>query len=229
MTTRPPAALVFDAYGTLLDWTQVATALGGIVAEPCRFTALWHQKQLEYSWLATAAERFEPFPDITKRALRFTAAAWETEIPERHQRELVDAWDAVPPYVEAREALARLARSFPLLALTNGTDAGSRRALEHAGILKHFSHVLTAEHARAYKPSPRIYDLPLSLLGVARGEILYVTGNGWDAAGAQLFGYRVCRVDRKNEPTERLSSRPEMTVRHLGEVAERLAVTADVR
>ncbi len=224
--TRPPAALVFDAYGTLLDWTHLSTNLGGIVAEPCRFTALWHQKVLEYTWLATAAERFEPLPEVTLRALRFTAAAWESEIPERHQRELVDAWSALPLHAGVRDALARLARSGPLVVLTNGTDAGVRRALEHAGIMKSFTHVLTAEHARAYKPSPRMYDLPLSVLGVPRGEILYVTGNGWDAAGAQLFGYRVCRVDRKNEPIERLAARPELTVRSLGELAEALAVPA---
>ena len=191
MNTRPPAALVFDAYGTLLDWTHLATNLAGVVAEPCRFTALWHQKVLEYTWLATAAERFEPLPEITHRALRFTAATWESEIPEKLQRELVEAWSNVPPHQGVREALARLGRSAPLVVLTNGTDAGARRALEHAGILRSFAHVLTAEHARAYKPSPRMYDLPLSVLGVARGDILYVTGNGWDAAGAQLFGYRV--------------------------------------
>ncbi len=232
MSTRPPAAIVLDLDGTLLDWTHVARALNGIVAEPHRFTAIWHQKQLEYAWLATAAERFEVFTEITKRALRHTAAVHETEIPERLQRELVDAWSKLPPYPEVRDALARLGRQFALVALTNGTEEGGRRALEHAGLLRGFRHLLASEHARAYKPSPRIYDLPLPLLGVARQDVLYVTGNGWDAAGAQLFGYRVCRICRRGqEPDERLAARPELVVGSLGELADRLALpaTANVR
>lgn len=226
MSTRLPAAIVLDSYGTVFDWSHVAAALGGVVAEPHRFTAIWRQKQLEYTWLATAAERFEPFTEITKRALRYTCAAHETEIPERLQRELVDEWTKVPLYPEVRDALARLSRAFPLAVLTNGSEEGARKALDAAGVAKHVKQILSAEHASAYKPSPRIYELPLAALGLARTDVLYVSGNAWDAAGAQLFGYRVCRLDRRHEPDERIAARPELVVRHLGELAERLAATA---
>ena len=222
MSTRP-SALVVDSYGTLLDWTHVASALAGVVAEPHRFLALWRRKQLEYTWLETAAERFEPFAEVTRRALRHTALVHETEIPERIQRELVETWSTVPVYPDVPDALARLARVQVLVVLSNGSDDSSRRALERAGILRHFRHVLSPEHASAYKPSPRVYALPLPLIPAERGTVLYVTGNAWDAAGAQLFGYRVVRLDRRSELDETIAPRPELVLRNLTELADWLA------
>jgi 2-haloacid dehalogenase len=223
LSTRPPTALVFDVYGTIFDPSRVARALSGIVAEPRRFTAMWQRKQLEYAWLATAADRYEPFAEITRRALRFTAAVHETEIPEKLQRELVESWSSLDAHREATDAIGRLARVFPLVALTNGAEDQARRLLERADLLRSFRHVVSAEHAGAFKPAPRVYELALAVLGLPREEILYVSAHGWDAAGAQLFGFRVCRVDRKSEPDEAIAPRPELVVKSLVALADVLS------
>jgi HAD superfamily hydrolase (TIGR01493 family) len=46
-----PAALVFDAYGTLFDVASVATACAHFATEPDALVSLWRAKQLEYSFL----------------------------------------------------------------------------------------------------------------------------------------------------------------------------------
>jgi hypothetical protein len=55
-------------------------------------------------------------------------------------------------------------------------------------------------------------------LGLAPEEIGFVSSNGWDAAGASWFGFRVFWVNRGGEPAERLGVAPEREGRSLSEL-----------
>lgn len=66
-------AIVFDAYGTLFDVTAVSTVCeklfpgnGEIISR------VWHQKQLEYTWLRSLMGRYADFDQVNRDALRFT-------------------------------------------------------------------------------------------------------------------------------------------------------------
>jgi 2-haloacid dehalogenase len=66
-------ACVFDAYGTLFDFASAARGCGDLRAEEMdRLTALWRDKQLQYTWLRAAQNRHADFRQVTGDALDFT-------------------------------------------------------------------------------------------------------------------------------------------------------------
>ncbi len=107
---------------------------------------------------------------------------------------------------------------MPLAVLTNGTLASANAALEHAGLRALLDDVLSVEAVRCYKPDPRVYHLALERFACTPREIAFVSSNGWDAAGAASFGFRVAWCNRAGAAPERLSPGPEATLAGLGEL-----------
>src|SRR5262249_41181583 len=66
-----PRAYLFDAYGTLFDVHSVIEAARAITDDPAALSALWRQKQLEYTWLRSLMDRYEDFWRVTEDALLF--------------------------------------------------------------------------------------------------------------------------------------------------------------
>jgi 2-haloacid dehalogenase len=77
---------------------------------------------------------------------------------------------------------------------------------------------------RTYKPSPLVYELAPRALGVAPGEIVFVSSNAWDVAGAAAFGFTTCWCNRANAPAEELDVTPDYEVDRLDAIPERLGI-----
>jgi FMN phosphatase YigB (HAD superfamily) len=82
---------------------------------------------------------------------------------------------------------------------------------------------------RVYKPSPRVYQLAVDALGIPTGELVFVSSNGWDAAGARAFGLPVVWINRSACPVERLGFAPDAVVPDLDALATLLGAGADER
>jgi 2-haloacid dehalogenase len=78
--------------------------------------------------------------------------------------------------------------------------------------------VLSVDAVRIYKPSPRVYELGPRAFGVTAPEILFISSNAWDVAGAKAFGYRVCWWNRQAAPGEELGITADLEVRGLEEL-----------
>ena len=59
--------------------------------------------------------------------------------------------------------------------------------------------------------------------GLPRERVLFVSANAWDAAGAKAFGLRVAWVNRAGLPFDRLGVAPDIEVRDVAELADRIA------
>jgi 2-haloacid dehalogenase len=81
-------------------------------------------------------------------------------------------------------------------------------AVASTGIGASVDVVISVEEVGVFKPDPRVYDLVGQHLGVDRAEVLFVSSNGWDAAGAAHYGFRTVWVNRAREPVDRLPARP---------------------
>jgi 2-haloacid dehalogenase len=68
----PIRGYVFDAYGTLFDVHSVIEAGRAVTADPATLSALWRQKQLEYTWLRALMGTYVDFWAVTEAALRHT-------------------------------------------------------------------------------------------------------------------------------------------------------------
>jgi 2-haloacid dehalogenase len=133
------------------------------------------------------------------------------------------AWLELPVYPDVRPALDRLtAADLRLLILSNGTRQMLMPLIEHHGLTDYFLAVQTSEAVQAFKPDPSIYAQVTERLHARINEILFVTANGFDVAGAKSVGFTVCRIDRRGTPLDQLGFEPDIHVRHLGELADLL-------
>src|SRR6266700_7423869 len=79
-------ACVFDAYGTLFDFASAAKSCRDVLGDQAdRLTALWRDKQLQYSWLRAVQGRHADFWQVTGDALDFALEA--LRLPEPGLRE----------------------------------------------------------------------------------------------------------------------------------------------
>jgi 2-haloacid dehalogenase len=91
-------------------------------------------------------------------------------------------------------------------------------AVDSSGLGRHLSHVLSVDAVRTYKPAPAVYALGPQALGVPAAELLFVSSNAWDVAGAKAFGYQVAWCNRLGAPEEELGVRADLVVGRLDEL-----------
>jgi 2-haloacid dehalogenase len=211
-----PRAFIFDAYGTLFD------VHSAIEYEPA-LSQLWRRKQLESTWLRALMERYEDFRHVTEAALRSALRELSIEASDRQLERLMRAYLSPAAFPEVKSALEAL-RDSPLAILSNGTPAMLDSAVRHNGLEAYFSAIISVDLVRTYKPSPRVYALGPKILSFPADEILFVSSNLWDAAGAKAFGYQVCWCNRSGAQTEDLEFAPDFVVPRLDQIAGTLKV-----
>ncbi len=186
-------AVVFDAYGTLYDVQSAAQAAEA--AFPGYGDTITRMKQLEYSWLRSLMGRYQDFRVVTRDSLRYTIETLGLTADGAVLDRVAAAWDCLLPYPDAEAALAEL-KGYRRAILSNGSPAMLGALVRHSGLDRHLDAVISVDAARAYKPDPRAYALVGEQLGVAPAEVVFVTANGFDIAGAASFGFTVVRVER---------------------------------
>jgi 2-haloacid dehalogenase len=227
----PIRAVVFDAYGTLFDVASAARRAFGedraMQAAWPRLAEDWRRKQLEYSWLRTIMGRHADFRTVTAEALDWALAAQGLTAQgltgqglAADRDRLMALYDRCEAYPEVAPMLAAIAaRGLPCAILSNGSPAMLAAAVAAAGLGGAFAAVLSAEEAGVFKPDARVYALVGARLGLVPEEVLFVSSNGWDAAGAALFGFRAVWVNRTGAPPDRLPAAPAVILADLGAVA----------
>ncbi len=222
------SALVFDAYGTLFDVHSVTRlADTHFPGRGAALSAAWRSKQLEYTWVRSLMGRYEDFSRVTRSALEWAIESLGLEADEAAVRGLLDEYRKLAAFPEVPAALDELSRSRPLAILSNGHPEMLEAVVAHNGMGFRFrGGVLSVHAAKVFKPDPRVYRLVEDRLGVPRSMIGFVSSNGWDAAGAKSFGFKVYWVNRSGAPVERLGVRPDEVVRDLAGLVERLAASA---
>jgi 2-haloacid dehalogenase len=218
-----PKAYLFDAYGTLFDVHSVIEAGRAVTRDPQALSNIWRQKQLEYTWLLSLMGRYEDFWTVTERALRFALRRLDVTADETQVSALMRAYLSLACFPEVKDALARL-RDAPLGILSNGSPRMLEAAVQSGGLTSSLQHVLSVDSVKIYKPSPRVYELGSRAFGLPAAEILFVSSNAWDIAGAKAFGYRACWCNRSSAPMELLGSTPDYEVERLDQIPERLAL-----
>ncbi|CAB3654292.1 (S)-2-haloacid dehalogenase [Paraburkholderia rhynchosiae] len=98
-----------------------------------------------------------------------------------------------------------------LAILSNGNPQMLDVAVKSAGMSGLFDHVLSVDAVRAYKPAPAAYALGTQAFDAQPREIVFVSSNGWDVAGATWFGFTTFWLNRQNAPLEELGVTPHGT------------------
>ncbi len=206
---------VFDAYGTLFD---VAAAARQAATEP-GFEALaskwpelanhWRLKQLQYTWLRAVADAHCDFWDVTQDGLDWALEAVGLRGDITLRQRLLDLYWELQAYPEVPDMLKALkAGGLQTAILSNGSPPMLNGAVQSAGIGDVLDDVLSVESVGVFKPHASVYDLVQNRFGCARDEVLFVSSNGWDAAGASGYGFVTAWVNRAGEPMDRLPWKP---------------------
>lgn len=198
-------AVVFDAYGTLLDvHTAMARHAARLGPAWQDISTAWRAKQIEYTWVRSLAgpAHHRDFWLLTQEALAWAAARYGVTDPSL-LADILDAYRRLEAYPEVPAVLARLTeQGVGRAILSNGEPGMLKDAVTHAGIDRTLDAVLSVETIGVFKPDPRVYRLATRHFGVPADRIAFVSSNPWDAFGALAFGFRVFWVNRSRLPSE---------------------------
>jgi 2-haloacid dehalogenase len=212
-------ACVFDAYGTLFDFASAAAGCGDVLGDrAAAVTALWRDKQLQYTWLRGLQGRHADFWQVTGDALDFTLET--LGIADANVRDrLMSLYRRLECFPEVPQVLRRLKETgFVTAILSNGSPAMLADAVAGAKLGSLLDHVLSVEEVGVFKPHASVYRLAVDRLRVPASAIAFQSSNAWDAHAASAFGMRVVWCNRYGQRRERLPGTPDREIRSLAEL-----------
>jgi 2-haloacid dehalogenase len=203
----------------LFDFASAARACEEVPRDAAdKLTALWRDKQLQYTWLRTAQNRHADFWQVTGDALDFaleTLAIERVGLRDRLMRLYLtlDAFPEVPRVLEQLKA-AGLRTAI----LSNGTPEMLEAAVNSAELDGLIDAIISVEEVGVYKPHPKVYQLAVDRLSVPAAAIAFQSSNSWDAHAASAFGMQVVWCNRYGQGRERLPGAPDREVKSLVEL-----------
>lgn len=217
-------ACVFDAYGTIFDFASAAARCPDIPEDRrAALTALWRDKQVQYTWLRSLQGRYADFWQVTGEALDFTLDSLGLATPGLRDR-LMELYLTLSAFPEVAATLRELRTAgFMTAILSNGSPAMLDAVVRGAGLHVLLDAVLSVDAVQVFKTDPRVYEYGLRTLGVRAEEVSFQSSNAWDAYAASAFGMRVVWCNRYGQRPERLPGAPDHEVRSLAELPALLA------
>ena len=224
----------FDLFGTIVDMSSISKVLSEldiVKGNPKPFIEMWQSKQLQYAWLLTLIDKFEPFSDLSLRALKFTSKVYNVQLNDEQIKRISEAQlqlDAFPDSKKGLEEISLLEskesnrnnsneegkKRKQLAILSNGESSKTNKLLSNASLLQNFDHIFSAEEVGKYKPAKEVYTMASGRLNLPLSEIALVSSNLWDIAGAQAAGMQTCWINREGKRiNEELDLKPTMYFR----------------
>ena len=221
--------LTFDVFGTLLD---LATSLtpplqrfldqAGQQGEARDLWARWrHRQRIEQYQDTLLMQGHAGYLETARRALLYVLRQASIPFTPQQIEGVMAAWQGLHPFPDVRGALPRLKARYRLAVLSNG----ERPFLEH--LVKNrlrfpFDAVISVQEVGAFKPHPAVYRAAARILEAEPHQLLMVSANSFDVMGARSCGYRAAWIDREGLPYEETLYRPNLVLRDLRELADRL-------
>lgn len=212
-------ACVFDAYGTLFDFASAAAGCSDVLGTKAgTLTALWRDKQIQYTWLRGLQGRHADFWQVTGDALDFSLETLGLADPALRER-LMGLYRTLRCFPEVPIVLKQLkSAGFVTAILSNGSPDMLRDAVAASALGGVLDHVISVEEAGVFKPHPKVYDLAVERLGLPAASIAFQSSNSWDAYAASAYGMRVVWCNRYGQRPERLPGAPDREIRSLVEL-----------
>jgi 2-haloacid dehalogenase len=194
-------ALVFDVFGTLVDWRSgIAAAFraSGVAGDPEELADAWRARYRPIlDEVNDGARPWGDFDELHHATLDDLLSERDVDLPVEARRRLVDGWHRLDAWPDVRPGLDALRRRHVTATLSNAHLA-LLVDLARRGDLR-FDCLLSAELARAYKPAAEVYLTAARLLAVEPAELMLVAAHPWDLQGAREAGLRTAFVHRPLE------------------------------
>jgi 2-haloacid dehalogenase len=194
-------ALIFDVFGTVVDWragvaAEVARFLPGVDAHA--FADAWRAEyQPAMERVRSGARGYLPLDILHRENLDRTLAAFGADTPEAERAALNHAWEKLPPWPDSVPGLSRLKARFIVAPCSNGSIALMTRLAKFGNLP--WDCILGADVARAYKPDPQAYLGSAAALGLPPERMMMVAAHNGDLAAAQALGMATAFIPRPTE------------------------------
>ncbi len=213
-------AIIFDAYGTLFDVNSAAEKCKDKIGDKWeRFANFWRTTQLEYTWLRSLMDRHKDFWQITEDSLDKSMKAFDIDPSMRN--ELLNLYRVLSPFKEVPETLKTLKKKkFKLAILSNGTPSLLDELVKSNHLDNLFDDIFSIERVGVYKPSSRVYDMPVKKYNISKSEIAFLSANTWDVSGGGNYGYQSIWVNRNNNIFDNLDFKPKYQITDLNKLIQ---------
>jgi 2-haloacid dehalogenase len=181
----------------------------------------WRTRLFEYTWLRTLGGHYADFWQVTEESLVYAAKSLRIDLSADQRDQLMQTWLALKAWPDVAPALQALkAAGIRMAFLSNLTDAMMDAALKNSALEGFFEPHLSTDRVRAFKPDPRAYRMGLDAFKLGKEQIAFAAFAGWDAAGANWFGYPTFWVNRLSTPVEELGAVPDGMGSGLGDLVK---------
>jgi 2-haloacid dehalogenase len=196
--------LLFDVFGTLVDWRSsmielAATAAGraGPQADWVGIIDDWRRAYQPALDRVRQGAAWRDLDSLQRETLSRVLAERGVSLPATARESLVRGWRQLRAWPDSREGLDRLRRTYVTATLSNGHVALLADLLKFAGL--RVDAVLSAQLADSYKPDPKVYLTALDLLDCRPQDAGMVAAHPSDLRAAAAVGLRPIFVRRPLE------------------------------
>ena len=213
-------AIIFDAYGTLFDVNSAAEKCKDKIGDKWEsFANFWRTTQLEYTWLRSLMKRHKDFWQITEDSLDKSIKVFDIDPSMRN--ELLNLYKILSPYKEVPDTLKVLReKKFKLAILSNGTPSLLDELVKSNHLDNLFDDIFSIEQVGIYKPSSRVYDMPIKKYNINKSEVAFLSANTWDVSGGGNYGYQSIWVNRNNNIFDNLDFKPKYQITDLNKLIQ---------
>ena len=213
-------AIIFDAYGTLFDVNSAAEKCKNKIGDKWEsFANYWRKTQLEYTWLRSLMGRHKDFWQITEDSLDKSMQAFN--IDKAMKNELLDLYRILSPYPEVKETLEKLKeKKYKLAILSNGTPDLLNELVKSNDLQDLFNDIFSVEEVKIYKPSSKVYEMPIKKYNIKYEEVAFLSANTWDISGGGNYGFTSVWVNRNNNIFDNLDYKPKNQIKGLNQLLD---------
>ena len=208
-------AIIFDAYGTLFDVNSAAEMCKNKIGDKWEnFSNYWRMTQLEYTFLRTLMDRYKDFWQITEDSLVKSMKVYK--IDNSLKKELLNLYKKLSVFPEVKQTLIKLKeKKLKLAILSNGTPALLNGLVDSNNLNDLFDDIFSIDEVKVYKPSPKVYEIPIKKYKINKNEVAFLSANTWDVSGGGNYGYNPVWVNRNKNIFDNLDFKPSYEIESL--------------
>jgi 2-haloacid dehalogenase len=187
---KPLRVLLFDVFGTLVDWRSSLIELGESTGAEADWPGIvddWRRAYQPALDRVRQGAAWRDLDSLQRETLADVLARHGTRLPADTRELLVQGWRRLRPWPDSQDGLERLRRRHLTATMSNGHLALLADLLKFAGL--RVDALLSAQLAAGYKPDPKVYLTALRLLGCPPEEAGMVAAHSSDLrAAAAILG-----------------------------------------
>ena len=213
-------AIIFDAYGTLFNVNSAAEKCKSKIGDKWEnFANYWRTTQLEYTWLRSLMSRHKDFWQVTEDSLDKSMKVFKIDVVMKN--ELLDLYKILSTYPEVKETLKKLKeKKYKIAILSNGTPALLNQLVKSNNLQNLFDDVFSIEEVGIFKPSSKVYDIPIKKYKIQKEEVAFLSANTWDISGGGNYGYKSIWVNRNSSIFDNLDYEPKNQINELNQLLD---------